>query len=73
MILASHARNVSKVVPCHGVQVPRVQLGLRKSKRSPMSKFVRFIAENEELFYLGVAFSAGTVAAGVMIALVSLF
>jgi len=56
----------------HGQPV-RVQLGLVRQKRSPMSKFVRFIAENEELFYVGVAFSAGTVAAGVMIALVSLF
>lgn len=73
MILASHANDASRVVFYRGVQAPRVQLGLRKLKRSPMSKFVRFIAENEELFYVGVAFSAGTVAAGVLIALVSLF
>lgn len=73
MILASHANDASKAAPCRGVQVPRVQLGLRKLKRSPMSKFVRFIAENEELFYVGVAFGAGTIAAGILIALVSLF
>jgi len=58
----------------HGQQVPRVQLGLRKLKRRNLmlSSLSRFVADHEELLYVGVAFGAGTVAAGVILILVNI-
>lgn len=75
MIRSFIAESAVKMERYHGQQVPRVQLGLAKQKRrnQMFQKFAQFVGNNEEIFYVFVAFGAGTVAAGVLIALVSLF
>lgn len=75
MILASHANDASKVERYHGqLNPPRQQLGLSKSPRRSLmlSSLKQFVVNNEEFLYVGVAFGAGTIAAGVILILVNI-
>lgn len=75
MILSSIARSVRSQERYHGqLNQPRQQLGLPKSPRRSLmlSSLKQFVVNNEEFLYVGVAFGAGTVAAGVVLILVNI-
>lgn len=75
MILSSIARSARNQERYHGqLNQPRQQLGLSKSPRRSLmlSSLKQFVVNNEEFLYVGVAFGAGTVAAGVVLILVNI-
>jgi len=75
MILSSIARNARNQERYHGqLNQQRQQLGLSKLPRRNLmlSSLKQFVVNNEEFLYVGVAFGASTVAAGVILILVNI-